>query len=227
MALKRKRSVDDSPLSISSFGAVSTPEAQSPTPFPHGFDGSMDLDVDTASRPNAWDFMSASRVKNSDWGNRTRKRFRDNRPDERAIHENTLNKLFAAQRQHPDASPIPSETLPPQQPSQAAVKPQKSTLHSFWKQLPAPPVQPLSFAVPTPVQQEMAQGRCEDCDTLLRSDNESMDVDVDMDMGGAVASSSFACSDCGKSVCGTCAVVSNRRHCLQCATSGRNSRRWW
>lgn len=86
MALKRKRSVDDSPLSVSSFGAVSTPEAQSPTPIPHSYNGSMDMEIDTASRLSGWDFISASRVKNGDWGNRTRKRFRDNRPDERIIH---------------------------------------------------------------------------------------------------------------------------------------------
>lgn len=86
MAFKRKRSDDDSPLSVSSYsGAVSTPEAQSPTPFPQSFYGSMDVDVDT-TRSNGWDFASASRVKSSDWGNRTRKRFRDNRPDERSIH---------------------------------------------------------------------------------------------------------------------------------------------
>jgi hypothetical protein len=46
----------------------------------------MDMDAHTTSRSNGWDFASASRVKSSDWGNRTRKRVRDNRPDERAIH---------------------------------------------------------------------------------------------------------------------------------------------
>lgn len=84
MSHKRKRSVNDSPLSISSFGAVSTPEALSPTPFPHGVDGAMDVDV-TGSQYNGWDFSSANRIK-GDWGNRTRKRVRDNRPDERSIH---------------------------------------------------------------------------------------------------------------------------------------------
>lgn len=143
--------------------------------------------------------------------------------------ENTLNKLFSAQRNHPQASPIPSDTLVVQQlPAQTTVKSQRSTLHSFWKQLPAPPVQPLIFSAPAPtVQQASHQDRCEDCDTVLQSENDSMDVDMDMDMGGAVESRPFGCSDCGKNVCGTCAVVSTKRHCLQCATSGRNSRRWW
>ncbi|KAH7402878.1 hypothetical protein BKA66DRAFT_507732 [Pyrenochaeta sp. MPI-SDFR-AT-0127] len=225
MGFKRKRSMDDSPLSISSFGAVSTPDAQSPTPFPQHFDGAMD--IDTASRSNAWDFTSASRVKSSDWGNRTRKRFRDNRPDERAIHENTLNKLFAAQRNQPQASPIPSDPVPFQEPALVTSKPQKSTLHSFWKQLPAPPVQPIFVSTPVHHQEASNAPRCEDCDTPLQSGTDSMDVDIDMDMGGAVVGDSFACNDCGKNVCGTCAVVSTRRHCLQCATSGRNSRRWW
>jgi hypothetical protein len=86
MSCKRKRSADDSPLSVSSFGAVSTPGTQSPTPFPHSFHGSMQMDVDSSARHSGWDFASASRVKSGDWGNRTRKRFRDNRADERAIH---------------------------------------------------------------------------------------------------------------------------------------------
>jgi hypothetical protein len=236
MGFKRKRNVDDSPLSISSFGAVSTPDAQSPTPFPKSLDGVMDIDM--TPRHSGWDFASASRVKSSDWGNRTRKRVRDNRPDERAIHgmscnarhhikmlildtENTLNKLFAAQRNQPHASPISSDTMALQ--DTTISKPQRSTLHSFWKQLPAPPTQPPSFASRSQPQLPS----CEDCDTSLQSVNDSMDVDMDVDMGSAVESHPYACSDCGKNVCGTCAVVSSRRHCLQCATRGRNSRRWW
>jgi hypothetical protein len=86
MGFKRKHSVDDSPLSISSFGAVSTPDSQSPMHFSKGYDGTMEVDAQITSRSNGWDFTSASRVKSSDWGNRTRKRVRDNRPDERTIH---------------------------------------------------------------------------------------------------------------------------------------------
>jgi hypothetical protein len=90
MASKRKRSDDDdSPLSTSSFGAFSTPEAQSPISFPHTFHNSMTV-PNATSRQSGWDFASAGRVKSSDWGNRTTKRFRDNRPDERAIHRTSL-----------------------------------------------------------------------------------------------------------------------------------------
>ncbi|KAI4945266.1 hypothetical protein J4E86_009152 [Alternaria arbusti] len=199
MGLKRKHSSDDSPLSMSSFGAVSTPDAQSPMSFIKGYDKMMDTHAHATSRSNGWDFISASRVKSNDWGNRTQKRVRDNRPDEQAIHKNTLNMLFAAQREHPEAAPIPSDALPTHQPSTlASSKPQKSTLHSFWKQLPAPPVQPI-FSMP--VQQDQASSqvpRCEDCDTPLHGERDEMDVDMDMDMGGAVAHSPFACSDCGR-----------------------------
>ncbi|EDU49794.1 hypothetical protein PtrSN002B_005364 [Pyrenophora tritici-repentis] len=222
MGFKRKHSTEDSSLSIASFRAFSI----SDTPCIPQYDPYFEV----SSRSNAWDFSCASRVKSSDWGNRTRKRVRDSRPDEREVHENTLNKLYAAQRNHLDAMqcdtpPVKeSATIPTTMP---VSKPQKSTLHSFWKQLPAPPVQPI-FSVP--VQQDQIPSHlptCDDCDTPLQSGNESMDVDMDLDMRGPLERSPFACNDCGKNVCGTCAVVSTTRHCLQCATSGRNSRRWW
>jgi hypothetical protein len=85
MGLKRKLS-DASPFSASSFGTISTPDAQSPAPFPQHCNNTMDLDTEIPPRPNGWDFTSASRTKSSDWGNRTRKRHRDGRPDERTIH---------------------------------------------------------------------------------------------------------------------------------------------
>jgi hypothetical protein len=85
MGMKRKHTDDASPTSLSSFGAVSTPEAHSSSPYPQ-LDGTMDMELDAAPRTNGWDFTRAHRVKSSDWGNRTRKRVRDNRPDERSIH---------------------------------------------------------------------------------------------------------------------------------------------
>ncbi len=139
--------------------------------------------------------------------------------------ENTLNKLFAAQRNHPHAEPIPSETLV-QAPQPLTSKPQKSTLHSFWKQLPAPQAQPLVFSLPMPAQQVAHGPRCDDCDTPLQSED-AMDMDINMDNDAPVGESPFACSECGKNVCSTCAVVATKRHCLQCATRGRQSRRWW
>jgi hypothetical protein len=87
MGIKRKHFDDASPTSLSSSGFVSTPDAQSPTRFPQGLDGTVDMemDADPTVRSNGWDFSRAQRTKSSDWGLRTRKRVRDNRPDERVI----------------------------------------------------------------------------------------------------------------------------------------------
>lgn len=99
MGVKRKHFDDASPTSISSSGFVSTPDTQSPTRFPQGLDGSMDmeLDTETTSKTNGWDFSRAQRTKNSDWGLRTRKRVRDNRPDERVIQGMCLSSSAPSQ----------------------------------------------------------------------------------------------------------------------------------
>ncbi|KAF2009329.1 hypothetical protein BU24DRAFT_428866 [Aaosphaeria arxii CBS 175.79] len=234
MGFKRKRStLDDSPLSMSSFASLNTPEAQSPTPIPHALHSIMDIDpqsqpyTDPAARfgpVKDW-FAHAQRVKASDLGCRTRKRFRDNRPDERTIHEITMNKLFCAQRNLPNASPIPSLPQYPGVETQS-VPVQKSTLHSFWK-ISAPPVQPTQ-SPPVHVQQHHEATlqawdtpRCEDCDSVLQAaDGMSVDIDMDSDAHGC----QFACNECGRKICASCAVVSNHRHCLQCATAGREGR---
>ena len=87
MGFKRKHSTEDSSLSIASFRAFSISDTEPPTLFSKGsYDGGRNVDFQTNPRSTAWDFASASRVKSGDWGNRTRKRVRDNKPDERAIH---------------------------------------------------------------------------------------------------------------------------------------------
>ena len=100
MAHKRKRSADISPISLSSFGTMATPEAQSPASFPHSYADSMELDSAAQRSNSGWDFSSVGRVKTSggsgDWSVRTRKRVRDNRPDERVIHgKNQPKRQFA------------------------------------------------------------------------------------------------------------------------------------
>ncbi|KAJ4313633.1 hypothetical protein N0V94_006856 [Neodidymelliopsis sp. IMI 364377] len=176
MGMKRKHTDDASPTSLSSFGAFSTPEAHSSSPYPQ-LDGTMDMELDTAPRTIGWDFTRAHRVKSNDWGNRTRKRVRDNRPDERSIH---VHKLFAAQRAHPHASPIPSDLAPSNQPAITISKTQKSTLHAFWN-LPAPPLQTPIFSYHTAQQNQESGPRCEDCDARLEHDEAGMDVDMNLD----------------------------------------------
>lgn len=88
MGTKRKHFDDASPTAVFSSGFISTPDAQSPMRFPQGLDGTVDTEMDAEPTPriSGWDFSRAQRTKSSDWGLRTRKRVRDNRPDERAIH---------------------------------------------------------------------------------------------------------------------------------------------
>jgi len=84
MGNKRKRSDDDdSPLSVSSCGSFA--------PTPEG----MDIDASaptSATQAAKFDFgrrswgLAVTRVDGSDLGSRTRKRFRDNRPDEKSVH---------------------------------------------------------------------------------------------------------------------------------------------
>ena len=119
---------------------------------------------------------------------------------------------------------MPSEALSSEQPAIAVSQPQKSTLHSFWGQISAPPAEAPIFRYQEPRHETLQAPCCEDCDAALQSELNS--VDIDMDMGSEMDSNQFACYDCGKSVCSTCAVVSVARHCLQCATRGGSSNRW-
>ena len=94
MGFKRKRSVDESPVSACSFGSFATPEAQSLTPIASGHAMEMDAPM---SRGTGWDFSNLGRVKSGEWIQRTRKRLRDNRPDERTIHG--MHRTFAPLKQ--------------------------------------------------------------------------------------------------------------------------------
>ncbi|KAF2260434.1 hypothetical protein CC78DRAFT_536416 [Lojkania enalia] len=127
MAGKRKRDVQESPVSTSSF-ASSTPEAPSPSNLPQG--ESMELDTPSA-RPvlsGSWEFHAARLAAEVD--SRTRKRHRDDKPNERAIAERTLTMLFDAQRSNPDAKPMMSED---KEPAQQDMVGQKSILDYFTK----------------------------------------------------------------------------------------------
>ena len=87
MGVKRKRSFDSSPASIASITASSCRESTSPTPMPRQLPESvMEMDVpgNTLGSPT-WcrdrtDHLVAK------LNSRTRKRWRDNRPDDTIIH---------------------------------------------------------------------------------------------------------------------------------------------
>lgn len=91
MVLKRKRSSDFSPASsTSSWSSSSTRASQSPTPHSRSYfqdaHSSMDVDRPIPSIPIAAWNLGVGRVSSTDMNSRTRKRFRDNRPDEEIIH---------------------------------------------------------------------------------------------------------------------------------------------
>ncbi|KAJ9644033.1 hypothetical protein H2201_006632 [Coniosporium apollinis] len=94
MALKRKRSSDGfSPTSTSSFLSTTTYGSQSPTPAPRvQFTGSMVVDGPVPSNSiTAWT-TGIRKPYSSDLNSRTRKRFRDNRPDESVIYASSLRR---------------------------------------------------------------------------------------------------------------------------------------
>ncbi|OCL13723.1 hypothetical protein AOQ84DRAFT_282545 [Glonium stellatum] len=162
--------------------------------------------------------MDVRKLSSFDLNSRTRKRFRDNRPDENIIHETTMDKLFSAQRQFPHATPVLSQ---PQPSVRSSTPTQKSTLHSFWS-LPRSRPQPIFTHVNSSSISNTQLPRCEDCDNVLHGDDE-----MDIDYGDSNSVDQFACQSCGRSICGTCAVVSDNRSCLHCATMGGNTRRGW
>jgi len=134
--------------------------------------------------------------------------------------ENTLSKLFAAQKQHAQASPALRQTTPAvSEPSttRSSAPAQKSTLHSFWAiQRPVPP--PTVVIHHAPEFEDPERPRCDDCGSNLNAgDVGMMDIDMTSDDNGA-GSSPFACFGCRRRVCDMCAVVANERSCLHCAS---------
>ncbi|PLB45536.1 hypothetical protein P170DRAFT_466828 [Aspergillus steynii IBT 23096] len=66
---------------------------------------------------------------------RTRKRFRDDRPEDKVVYENTLRWLFTAQQQQePTAAPSADENMELEAPpSSEIVDPRQQTLHKFFQ----------------------------------------------------------------------------------------------
>ncbi|KAL3418088.1 orf21 protein, partial [Phlyctema vagabunda] len=211
MQLKRKRS--DSEISTSSSLLSSPPSASS-----YG----MAIDSVPSQQPH---LFSA----------RTRKRHRDNRPDENTIHLNTLSMLYSAQQQPSSARPL---NLPPPafqnlgNTSLATHAPAQPSLHSFWA-LPKRASSSRASSLGASSERAapaMPATNCEDCDACLSSSGDggedAMDIDVDLDMMGGM---DWSCCSCGKQVCRGCAVsnLGETRRCLGCAgMSVGRAKRW-
>jgi hypothetical protein len=127
---------------------------------------------------------------------------------------NTIDMLFAAQRQHPNPSPVPSQDYlsKPTQPTG-----QKSTLHSFWN-LPPPPLIVTAVQPHQPEFEDPELLKCADCDQTLPSPT---GMDLMMEDGDTI--DVFSCHGCKRRVCDMCAVSMDGRSCLQCASKLRRS----
>ncbi|CAG8003507.1 unnamed protein product [Penicillium nalgiovense] len=84
----------------------------------------------------------------SEWGmmidgsthlhSRTRKRFRDDRPSDQVIYQNTLRWIFSAQKQHESTQATDMDTMDsePTLETPEAIDPRQQTLHRFFQQKP-------------------------------------------------------------------------------------------
>ncbi|KAI9682017.1 MAG: hypothetical protein M1817_000071 [Caeruleum heppii] len=218
MAVKRKRSLpalSSYPSSTTSDGSsISSADhefALAPVPF-GGCPTTVSRDQTTlvfVSSSNGFDAAGGSGVEMPDahLPSRTRKRFRDNRPDESVVHEHTLNLLYSAQRH-------PSRSQTPYSPAALSIPPShlpQPSLHAFWS---LPSSRPAHSPIVALESDSLRYSPlCEDCDGQLVSDGLSADG---MDLEGRPADD-VACGGCGKRVCERCAVVRERRVCLGCA----------
>ncbi|KAF2486678.1 hypothetical protein BDY17DRAFT_291926 [Neohortaea acidophila] len=216
MALKRKRSSATLSSPFSDTTTISS-DASSPGGLPFFYTQSKPTEPlyqkPTWSFPT-YDSDSSYSAPSRHLNSRTRKRHRDDRPDEESVFASTLSRLYEAQRSLPKHEPAPSA------PSRMVVDEepvQRSTLHSFWKIEGAAPVPPTTHMAidsggSAPINPEM---RCEDCDGTLRRD------DV-MDLDDGIVELETSCVSCRRHVCDACAVLGNERVCLACVSrSGR------
>ena len=223
MALKRKRSDEsDSPISISTIASQSPRDASSsPTPIFQRRD-----EMPPWSNSGTWLRSSSSQL-----GSRTRKRQRDNRPDDDTIHgapitkcllrssnahsflANTYQKLFAAARTPPASmditspSPILRARPPPPQ--------RQPSLHNFWSICT-----PARSGMEDTIEEAPCMAACEDCEAPLPSNGDTSMHGMDDDVA---LGADFLCRNCHRRVCDMCAVVETGlgRDCLQCRTSRR------
>jgi len=218
MALKRKRSVmelnsqfDQSPQSTTSISSVSCRASTSPTPCPQ-YPRPMQLHIDRDASPyRAW-VVGASNLAEQ-VGSRTRKRHRDNRPDEAIVHRRYLFRICNINC----SDPVLSE---PTKITHDRSTRHQPTLHAFWnshhsyiEHLAAPPE--TMDVVPI-----VESDKCTHCDTPLQLATDAA-LGVPMDTDG-LAHEVFGCRECGRLACDMCAVEMDRRICLECAINARD-----
>lgn len=219
MALKRKRSS----ATISSPASIASDATQSASPPPYFFQQSQPVEL---SHKPTWSLPTYEYQPQHHLNSRTRKRYRNNRPDEEAVYgvscwlgavitmssladvcriaASTIEKLYAAQKQLPLASPVCSSntTTPPPEPTELPT--QRTTLHSFWRLPQAPPSTSMMM----------------DCayDTDISRDT-SCDDDDSMDIDESFVDRVAACQSCQRQIQGRYTAIGNLRVCITCASS--------
>jgi hypothetical protein len=164
---------------------------------------------------------------------RTRKRYRDNRPDTDSVHQDTLAKLYNAQRQiHTEeiaeqrrsehvGSYLMSLDIPEQiPPSQASTEPKQRSIDAFFgnnlMSARQPKPQP-SYIFTSLVAPDSCSLNCEDCGSHLQGDTVMDGMDIDL------SHSDWCCARCARKVCDMCAVRGDSRICLECSIPGRGT----
>ena len=230
MGIKRKRSFESYSPSSSSISMASAHSGPvSPSPSWYSKDSMMEIDSIQPIASPVRQIQSWALDAVMDWNSRTRKRWRDNRPDEETIHsekqsrvrdqatqaneecaESTIDKLFSAQRYKPDASPVMSSWTVPKD---MAAKTQQATLHSFWN-LPSQTITKSTFSSSCSSQHPGEILQCVDCNREL-----GIGRDTGMDADVPFANDDLTCHICRRTICDFCAVgYMELRRCLQCAS---------
>lgn len=164
---------------------------------------------------------------------RTRKRYRDNRPDTEAVHQNTLTRLYAAQRQiHTEeiaeqrrAQQVGSYLMSLDVPEQASmhqtsVEPKQKSLDAFFgnnRSMTRPTVSHSNFSFATTSTNMVSPMVCDDCNAPLQEDPGTDGMDID------VVEHDWDCYHCSRRVCDVCSVRGDHRVCLECAVPGGRS----
>lgn len=235
--MKRKASVLEEPAAVSDWNTLDYSSSSSASPdsvkaFANHGHISAHWNVDAVPYLNT----------------RTRKRYRDHRPDEKTVHQNTLAKLFNAQKQirigeHNEQPPHTSIPASSWMPSTATTHWGSSERHMLNPLLGQPERNQRSIDAffggssrthvkrnPLPTTFAFSSGQtateplptCDDCNTPLRSGHphtSTSDNDLMM-LDDSLHQDEWVCASCCRRVCDTCAVQGDQRICLECAVPG-------
>ena len=250
MSLKRKRSSPGfSPFSNSS---CSEREPSSSPPRPGAiwpFRPDCDVEMHGALREDhqidnwSMTIQQVAETTSVHLHSRTRKRFRDDRPDDQIIHgkrytvrvqdvadtqiESTYHKLFSAQRSlHAEPAPIHPRTVSGSSISSSKKPNIQPSLHEFWSLPHRPSITGANSANSRNTNKLLGHFKCQDCDIHFGPEHDNSSGAMDIDMANiADDETEYACGECRRIVCDMCAVVSvgDTRKCLECKTSRK---RW-